>query len=352
MTVEILILGIGFVVLIGVQIFLALRKNASSASNTHTELLLNQLAELRRDVDQKLGENTKTVHSTLTTQLKESSKIASEAQRVQRDVIERLTKLDETNKQVVGFADQLQNLQDILQNPKQRGELGEYYLESVLKDIFPPGRYKMQYAFKNGEAVDAALFLQDKKILPIDSKFSLENYRRVLETRDASEREKYEKAFVNDLKTRIKETAKYIRPEENTMDFAFMFIPSEAIYYDLLSNKVGVIEGENLIQRAYTKYKVVVVSPTTFVAYLQTVMQGLKSLQIEEQARDIQKRVGELGKHLGAYNEYMLKLGKSLGTTVNHYNAAHKELGKVDKDVVRITGESPELETLSLERPQ
>ncbi len=332
---------------IGVQVWFFTRKKGSEGDEKGLSLILQQLNEVSRTVDQKLGESTKTMHESISTQHEKSIGMV-------RDVTERLARLDETNKQVVSFADQLQSLQDILQNSKQRGALGEYYLEKVLQDIFAPDQYALQHPFKNGEIVDAVVFLRDKKMLPIDSKFSLENYRRLIESRDVEEKIRLEKAFVNDLKLRIKETSKYIRPEENTMDFAFMFIPSESIYYDLLSNKVGVVgdDGEsNLIQRAYKEYKVIIVSPTTFVAYLQTVLQGLRSLQIEEQAKDIQKRVGELGRHLGAYNGYMLKLGNALGTTINHYNVAHKELAKIDKDVVKIAGVSGNIETLSLEKP-
>jgi DNA recombination protein RmuC len=210
--------------------------------------------------------------------------------------------------------------------------------------------YQMQYPFKNGEIVDAAVFINEK-IVPIDSKFSLENYNRLV---GASPEEKpaVAKAFVNDLKLRIQETAKYIRPEEKTMDFAFMFIPSEGIYYDLLTNQVGGGEDENLIQRAASKYKVIIVSPTSFLAYLQTVLQGLKALQIEQRAEEIQKRVGELGKHLQSYTDYYQKLGKSLSTTVNHFNAGSKELGKIDKDVLRITGESAGIAVELLDRPE
>jgi DNA recombination protein RmuC len=238
-----------------------------------------------------------------------------------------------------------------LKNPKQRGILGEYYLETLLKNVMPASSYEMQYKFSDGTIVDAAVFVKDK-IIPIDSKFSLENYNRISEA-TGPVREQYEKAFVNDLKNRIVETSKYIQPEQNTMDFAFMFIPHEAIYYDLIINKIGSItdDTENLIQRAASKYKVIIVSPTSFLAYLQTVLQGLKAMQIEESAKDIVKRVEELGKHLKAYDEHYTKLGNSLGTVVNHYNNASKELKKVDKDVVRITGMSPNIETLSLDKP-
>ncbi len=135
------------------------------------------------------------------------------------------------------------------------------------------------------------------------------------------------------------------------MDFAFMFIPSEAIYYDLLVNTVGAGEEENLIQRAASKHKIIIVSPTSFLAYLQTVMQGLKALEIEQKAVEIQKRVGELGRHIGSYEEYYKKLGKSLETTVSHYNAGYKELGKIDKDVYRIAESKAGIEAVLIDKP-
>ncbi len=304
-------------------------------------LIQNQINEISRQLDTRLGESTKAMQH----QFGESMKAV-------RNVTEGLVKLEETNKQVVNFADQLKNLQDILKNPKQRGILGEYYLETVLKNVLPPGSYQMQYGFKDGTIVDAVVFA-DKRIIPIDSKFSLENYNRILESApDSLERKKYEAALVADLKLRIDETAKYVKPAENTMDFAFMFIPSEAIYYDLLINKIGAVQDEtrNLIHYAGQK-KVIVVSPTSFLAYLQTVLQGLRNQKISEQAKDIVKQVENLGRHLLTFDQYMQKLGKNLGTTVSMYNSAYKEFGKIDKDVLKISGEAAEIEPMRLEGP-
>ena len=211
----------------------------------------------------------------------------------------------------------------------------------------------MQYAFKDGEIVDAVVFVKDK-IIPIDSKFSLENYEKILNSKDEESREKFEKIFKQDLKNRIDETAKYVRPNEKTMDFAFMFIPSEAIYYDLLVNKVGMasVNTRDLIEYAFKDKKVIIVSPTSFLAYLQTVLQGLRAMQIEESAKEIKVNVEKLGRHLLSYDDFMKKLGSSLSTTVNHYNSAHKEFEKVDKDVLKITGKASEIEPLALERPK
>ncbi len=309
-------------------------------------LLLTQISELIKTVDSKLGESQKQVNESLRYHSTESNKII-------KDVTESLTKLDETNKQVISFADQLQSLENILKNPKQRGILGEYYLETVLKNVLPPGSYQMQYEFPDKTIVDAVVFVKDK-IIPIDSKFSLENYNKMVEERDPTEKKRLENVFVSDLKNRIVETAKYVQPTKGTTDFAFMFIPHEAIYYDLLINKVGSTEdtSENLIQRAAGKYKVIITSPTSFLAYLQTVLQGLKALQIEESAKEIIKKVEDLGKHLKSFDEYHDKLGNALGTVVNHYNASNKELKKIDKDVLRIAGTSPELSTLSIDKPK
>ncbi|HTR19085.1 MAG TPA: DNA recombination protein RmuC [Candidatus Paceibacterota bacterium] len=325
--------------------YLAFRKPATQEGDGQGMVLLqNQMQELARSLDSRMHESSKQMHETMRTQLGESTRIIKE-------ITQEITSVKEIGRQTQSFAEQLQSLQDILKNPKQRGILGEYYLETVLKNVLPPGMYKIQYPFKNGEIVDAAVFVNDK-IVPIDSKFSLDNYTRfVTAAVGSSDRVALEKTFVNDLKLRIQETAKYIRPEEGTMDFAFMFIPSEGIYYDLLTNQVGAGEDENLIQRAASKYKVIIVSPTSFLAYLQTVMQGLRALEIEKRAAEIQKRVGELQKHIEASEKSYASLGKALSTTVSHYNTGYKELGKIDKDVYRITGSKVGVEPDSLEKP-
>ncbi len=327
-------------ILLGIVVFLLLRRGKTEDSQSML-LLQNQISEITRTIDGKLGESAKILQR----QFGESAKIIKE-------ITQELTKVGEGQKQVVDIAKQLENLQDILKNPKQRGVLGEYYLETVLKNVMPPGTFQMQYQFKDGTAVDAAIFVKER-IIPIDSKFSLENYNRLLDTRDESERTRLESAFRDDLKNRIDETSKYIKPEEGTMEFAFMFIPSEAVYYDLLINKIGAMKSatRDLIQYAAGEKKVMIVSPTTFLAYLQTVLQGLKALQIEESAKEIRKRVGELGRHLSSYETYMEKLGNHLGTAVGTYNSAYKELGKIDKDVMRISGEAAGIEPVALDRP-
>jgi len=336
----------------------ALRRPAVPLQSTEANMMLKQdlselgkeIAALKEGLHTQLGDrmdkNQELMRDSIQKQFGASAKLIT-------DVTERLTKLDETNRRVVNVADELKTLQNVLQNPKQRGVLGEYYLQSVLENVLPPERFHLQHKFKDGEIVDAVVVLDKGKLLPVDSKFSLENYNRLVDEKDPAARTALAAAFKRDLKGRIDETAKYIRPREGTMDFAFMFIPSEAIYYDLLVAKVGTAgtSARDLIEYAFRDKKVIIVSPTSFMAYLQTVLQGLRSLQIEEQAKEIQIRVGELGRHIASYEQLMQKLGGSLGTTVNHFNNAHKELRKIDKDVVKIADTSAAVEPLALDKP-
>lgn len=360
MTGIVIALGVVCIVLLAVLI-LQLQKSKAVPDNSAL-LIKEDLSRLSDDITkfkeglqnqltERMDKNQELMRESIMKQFTASSKLIT-------DVTERLTKLDETNKRVVNVADELRILQNVLQNPKQRGVLGEYYLSQVLENVLPPERFKLQYKICKDDQgrdliCDAVIILDKGRLLPVDSKFSLENYNRLVEEKDAVQRDVHAKAFKADLKNRIDETSKYIRPSEGTMDYAFMFIPSEAIYYDLLVNKVGMTNtsARDLIEYAFREKNVIIVSPTTFMAYLQTVLQGLRSLQIEEQAKEIQKRVGELGRHITTYEQLMQKLGNSLGTTVNHFNNAHKELKKVDKDVVKIADTAAAVEPLALDKP-
>ena len=291
-------------------------------------MLQNQMDQLSRTMDARLGESTKAMLSHL-------AQSGESATRSVKEVTTELTKVIEGQKQVTALNDQLKNLNDILKNTKQRGVLGEYFLETVLKNVLPPGTYQLQYPFEDGTKVDAVIFYQDH-VIPIDSKFSLENYNRLAGgTLTEDERKRFEDALRADLKTRIDETSKYIKPSEDTVDFAFMFIPSEALYYDLLVNKVGSAAGRDLIEYAGEK-RVYPVSPTTFYAYLQMALQGIRQIEINKSAELIRKNVIELQRHLAKYEEYLEKVGTHLTTTTNAYNTAFKEFGKIDKDILKL----------------
>ena len=317
--------------------------------NKRTQDKIDQMNEA---VNRKIDFNNSRIQESVSHQLTESGRQMRDSKRAIAEISARLATINETNKHVESVADELKTLQSVLQNPKQRGVFGEYYLDTVLGNVLPVGSYSLQYKFKDGEIVDAVVFLDKGKILPIDSKFSLENYNRMVAAKDKAERTAFAKKVRDDLKGRIDETSKYIRPHEKTMEFAFMFIPSESLYYDLLINKVGTTGTErDLIEYAYRDKKVIIVSPTSFMAYLQTILQGLRSLEIEKDTAEIQARVAKLGQHITAFDTYMNKLGSSLGTTVNHYNTAYKSLSLIDKDVVKITTGEASVDPVIVERP-
>jgi len=338
--------------------YLLMRKPAAPIQDSGPMMLLQQqMQEMARTVDSKLGEGMRTQldHSqkTFSSIQQQMDAITNRVSQQLMEVVKGVSETRESTKQVFTIAEQLHNLEKVLKHQKQRGNLGEASLELILSNILPPGTYKMQYQFPGGETVDAIIETKEGMI-PIDAKFSLDNYQRLVDAVDDVQRADLERQFKNDLKMRIDETSKYVRPKDGTLPFAFMYIPAEAIYYDLLINEVGSVKvnTRNLIDYAYNEKKVIIVSPTTFAAYLQSVLYGFKAFKIEETAKDIAKNVEALGRHLNAYQDYYKKLGNSLSTTVNHFNAGSKELGKIDKDVLRITGSSAELETPLLEKPQ
>lgn len=357
-TIIILLLGFSIVV------YFLTRKKMPEYDNQSLILMQNQLKDLRETLETKLNDSQKQLHAHFTdsqTRLQQHLIDSQKQMQIQfgqsasiiKEVTERLTKLDETNKQVMGFAEQLQSLENILKNPKQRGVLGEYYLDTLLKNVFAPSQYQMQYKFSDGTIVDAVIFVGDY-IIPIDSKFSLENYNKIVEEKDKTRHEQLEKLFKQDLKNRIDETSKYIRPAEKTTDFAFMFIPSEGIYYDLLVNQVGAVKvnTRDLIEYAFKEKKVIIVSPTSFYAYLQTVIQGLKKMQIEKQTLEIIKNIQKLETHIKSTDMFLKKLGNNMTTTVNMFNNTYKEFKKIDKDIFKITGDNLQIEISTVERPQ
>ncbi len=336
--------------------YMLMRKVDAPQDMQSMMLLQNQMQDLTRAMEMKLGEGTSRMFEGMRTQAEQAERLMSSISKQMSEqlleVTKEQTKTNEATTRFMTIAEQLANLEKVLKHQKQRGNLGEASLELILGNILPPGSYKMQYEFPGGETVDAVVVTKEG-VIPIDAKFSLDNYQRLVNAIDDAQREELEKQFKNDLKMRIDECAKYVRPKDGTLPFAFMYIPAEAIYYDLLINEVGSVKvnTRNLIDYAYNEKKVIIVSPTTFAAYLQSVLYGFKAFKIEETAKDIAKNVEALGRHLNAYQDYYKKLGNSLSTTVNHFNAGSKELGKIDKDVMRITEVSPELEIPFIDKP-
>ncbi len=338
-----------------------LKKPEARDDSQSLGLLQGQLEALRNAVDKKLGEGTDRMFHGMQVQSDHSQKTISNIQqqldqitdRVTQqltEVVKGVTETKESTKQVFTIAEQLKSLESVLKNQKQRGNLGEASLELILSNVLP-GQYETQYLFANGDKVDFAIKTRDG-ILPVDAKFPLENYIRLIDETDDQRRDLYRKEFKSDIKKRIDETAKYIRPEEGTMPFAIMFIPAEGIYYDLLNNDVGVgVNARDLIEYAYQQKNVIIASPTTFLAYLQTVLFGNQRAKIQETAKDIIKNVADLGKHMAAYQDSHNSLGKSLSAAVGHYEKSGKAYKAINKDVIRITGETTELSLETVEKP-
>lgn len=372
METQIIILWIIILVLVWIIIFLIIRSKNNDDSDA-IRLLQEQVLNLNRTLDNKLSENTKSMEDKLTTTNKTldtklmdanklitdnmqrtfatSTKINEEANKRIEDITKKLTQLEETNKQIKDIGWQLRWLENILKNPKQRWNLWEYFLKELLENVFNPDQYRIQHTIEWIWIVDAALFIWWSTI-PIDSKFPQENYEKLVSHDDEFNIKKYSVELKKDLKNRIDETAKYVNPEKGTTDFAFMLIPAEGMYYDIFINKIWDIGSWKLIEYGFSK-KVIICSPSSFYAYLQTVIQGMNSLRIEEQAKEIQKHVIKLQKDLENYEDLFQKLWRNLWTTVNAYNDAYKRYWIIDKDIIKITwnNELSSVEPMLLNKP-
>ena len=324
-------------------------------STTHTDTLEAQLRDFRETLDTRLHQGSEIVNKQMQSQAelmhKQMRAQFDSSKKLVEDITKELTEVKATGREMLSFTDQLQSLERTLKNPQRRGVMGEYVLEQVIANVLPPDAYTMQHSFKNGARADAVVFLQDKKIISIDAKFSLENYTKLLEG-DLDDTTEIERRLKEDIKARIQETAKYILPKEGTLDYAFMFIPSESLYYDLLTQKIGIGDSaQNMLEYAFKQHKVIIVSPTTLLAYLQTVNLGLRSLKVEEHAQTIIKQVEVLRKRLENHAKAFHSVGKALGTVVNHYNKAEQQYDLIDKDVYKITGAGGEYTRELLDKP-
>ena len=358
-----IVIGFLCVIILGLIYMVYNSKNSAGSTSTNdliqfSNSLSSQIQEIRKEIDanskesrteiesklkdinKQINDFHKTSTSNITQQFKESNKVI-------KDVTSELEKIKGTNEQVLSFANQMKTLEKILGNQKQRGVLAEIQLENLLANVLPPELFQMQYSFKNKEAVDAVVRV-GQYIIPIDAKFSLDNYNKMIECSNKEELVDLEKKFKSDIKSRIDETAKYIRPNENTTDYAYMFIPADGLYQDLLNSRVGTlkINQRDLVSYAYTK-KVMIVSPMSLFPMLQITVKALHNLKVEDSINDILKNVDKLSSHLNAYKTYHDKLGNTLGTAVNHYNDSTKEFKKIDKDVIKISSGNSQLNITS-----
>lgn len=349
-TIALIVLGLLFVQGIGLYFIFRRREETPKDEGAGMVLLQQRIEKLSEIMDAKLGEGNRQTVAQFDRSLQLVKNIEERVSSQLLEVAKGMAENKESTKQVFTIAEQLHNLESILKNQKQRGNLGEASLELILSNVLP-GQYKTQYKFKNGDSVDFIIETKEG-LIPIDSKFPLENYIRLSNETDQQRREQYERDFKNDVKKQIDQTAKYIRPEEGTLPFAFMFIPAEGIFSDLMNNEVGTgVNAQDLMEYARYKRNVHITSPATFLAFLQTVLFGNQRMKIQDAAKDIIKNVSELGKHLKSYEASHNALGKSLSAAVGHYETSGKVFRAIPKDVLKITDDSMELELETVERP-
>ena len=362
-----LIIIIVLSIIIATLLFIVFKNKNSSQPDVLIQLtnnLSNQIQNIRKEINDNSEKSRLEIESKLKIINKEisdfqiSSKSSMQKQfadsnKVIKDVTNELAKIKGTNEQVLSFANQMKSLEKILGNQKQRGIFGEIQLENLLSNVLPPEIFQMQYTFNSGDIVDAIIKVNEN-IIPIDAKFSLDNYNRMIESSDENEIKILEKKFKEDIKSRIDETAKYIKPQEKTLDYAFMFIPADGLYQDLLNSRVGSlkINSNELVSYAYLK-KVMIVSPMSLFPMLQITMKALNNLKFEKEIDSVIKNVRNLSNHLASYQLYHDKLGNTLKTVVNHYNKSSDEFGKIDKDISRISNGKIKLniENQKIEKP-
>lgn len=317
------------IVILVVCVLALLWRQKTGGQSTQVHELLNQLTEQQT---KQLQQTTNLVLQQLNRHQESQDRNShlmhnriDQATKVVSDVQGKLLQLEEANKRIFDLGKDISSLQKILQAPKLRGGMGEIWLADLIGQIIPKDRFKMQYTFKSGETCDAVIFLRDGTLLCIDSKFSLENFVKMLEAEEI-DKVTFRKQFGSDIKKRIDEIAKkYIMPQEGTLEFAFMYVPAENVYYQAF------VQGEDdlqLLTYAFSK-KVIPVSPSSFYAYLQVILFGLRGLEIEKSAKLIQQNLAGLQGEFGRFKDIYEKVG-------THLRHAQQSLDQSDKRIMGI----------------
>jgi DNA recombination protein RmuC len=287
-------------------IIVSLVLKVSSQVNERLKEMNQSLQQANRDLAQNLGSTANIFGS----------------------VEEKLGRLEETNRQICEISKDISSLQNLLRAPKFRGEIGETLLESLLSQVLPKEYFQVQYKFKTSDTVDAVIRLADK-LVPIDAKFPLENFQRLLAAVSEEDKQSYRKSFISDVKSRIEEIAsKYILPQEDTYDFALMYIPAENVYYEIIIK-------ENLLSFAMQK-KIIPVSPNTFYAYLQIICLGLKGLKVEENAKQILKSLSALTNDVDKLKDDFNLLGSHLNNASRKFDDSQKRIGRLSDKLINI----------------
>lgn len=323
-----------------------LRKKPTSDDSTSTLLLQRQIETINTQLHEQLGR----MGDQMASRLKENADAIykthqsvgerlDNAARAYTSVTNKLSQLEEANKRIEDIGKDISSLQDIFRSPKLRGGIGEYFLADMLTQALPAGQYELQYTFKSGERVDAVIRLRDGFLAPIDSKFPFENIQKSLAAQDEGEREQFRRQFVADVKKHIDKIAKlYILPDEGTLPMALMYVPAENIFYEMI---VGVgADGKSLVEYAHER-RVIPVSPNSFYIYLQTILLGLRGMQIEKRAQEILQQLGQLRGDFERFGEDYRVLGKHIGSASKTYQSGERRLEKFGDRLVITSGGQP-----------
>ena len=322
-----LAVGLALAILLALLVVVVLRHSGPGRT---ADLLQQQLLDLRSRFDQLIAAQQEMPRT-----LAQGS---ADQARLLLDVRERLGQLGETAKRLESVGETVSRVQQLLQVPKLRGTLGEVWLEELLRQILPSAAYEMQHRFASGERVDAVLRLGDR-LVPVDAKFPLEACQRMLAATGA-EQEREGRAFARSLRDRIDEVAdKYIRPDEGTFDFALMYLPAEAVYYEAVLRDEDQGDGKSVLAHAMRR-KVIPVSPHTFYAYLLVIVHGLQGLRVEQRAREIQDRLGALQLQFASFWSAFEKVGAHLGVARKQFDESGRQAGRVRERLDQITADS------------
>ncbi|OGV70031.1 MAG: hypothetical protein A2283_21670 [Lentisphaerae bacterium RIFOXYA12_FULL_48_11] len=341
--------------LLGFLVIRSFRTSVPSSSNdVGLTMLQNQINASIQQTTQNveslrnsLGQSVQALADQISRSMSEANKTVGErldsTTKVIGDVRQQLGQLDESSRRMAEVGKEISKLQEILQPPKLRGALGELFLAEILTHILPSDHYRLQYQFKGGETVDAVIILH-LGLVPIDAKFPLENFKRIITSADDNERKTAKKHFINDVKGHIDAiSSKYIRMDENTFDFALMYIPAENVYYETII-KDSEFGGEMSLFNYALKKRVIPVSPNSFYAYLQTIILGLKGMRVEEHSREILENLSRLQKEFGSFSEAFKLVGQHLDNSQKKFAEAQKRFGKLESNVERIDGLTKGLE--------
>ncbi len=322
-------------ILIGIVVvaFLQLRKkddghfHVSDRVDNLNKQMVDTLMTMQKQMEERLKV---TSEQTMQGSKHLGDRMDNAAKAVQSVMIE-MAKLKEDSKKIFDVGKDIASLQDLLKAPKLRGNLGEFFLGDLLAQIFPAEHFSMQYRFKDGLTVDAVLMLKDDILVPVDSKFPLENFLTMIQfqkEQNDGEALKARKLFITQVKKHIDDIAsKYIRPEEHTLDFALMYIPAENVYYETI-----IRDDENLVTYAHKK-KVFPVSPNSFYIYLQAILMGLRGLQIEKETKNILAGLSKMSQDFGKFGEDFKLIGTHLGRAQGSYENSEKRLEKFQDSV-------------------